>query len=81
MAGIASEILPAFVAWGLSGGTAHPDPTEALERRTVPFAEAVGLVLSGEIIDAPSCALLLALSERSRRGELPKVLASLLEGA
>jgi 8-oxo-dGTP pyrophosphatase MutT (NUDIX family) len=78
MAGIASEVVPAFVAWGLKGGQAHPDPTEALTRRQVPFTEAVGAVISGEIIDAPSCALLLTLSERARRGDLPAGLAALI---
>lgn len=78
MAGIASEVVPAFVAWGLTSGRAHPDPTEALARRNVLFAEAVSAVLSGEIVDAPSCALLLALSERARRSDLPDSLAALL---
>lgn len=78
MAGIASEVVPAFVAWSLKPGSAHPDANERISRRNVPFAEAVRQVLTGEIIDAPSAALLLALSERARRADLPSGLADLL---
>ncbi|MGX7705211.1 NUDIX domain-containing protein [Methylobacterium sp. Gmos1] len=78
--GISSEQMPAFVAWNLKRGPAHPDPQESLRVRRLPFAEAVGEALSGAITDGASVALLLCLAERARRGDLPADLLSLLRG-
>ena len=43
-----------YLATGLSDGVAEPDPTEALEIRWVPFAEALAMTLDGRITDALS---------------------------
>jgi len=41
-----------YLATGLSGGVAEPDPAEALATRWVPFAEALEMALDGRITDA-----------------------------
>jgi 8-oxo-dGTP pyrophosphatase MutT (NUDIX family) len=81
MAGICDEEVVCFAAWNLVPGRAHPDLQESLTRRILPFREAVSAVLTGVIIDAPGSALLLALSERERRGDLPAPLLECLRDA
>jgi 8-oxo-dGTP pyrophosphatase MutT (NUDIX family) len=76
--GISDEQAPCFVAWGLRPGEAQPDPEETVSVRMVPFSEAVAEALSGAIVDAPSVALLLALSEGARRGRLAPELTRLI---
>ncbi|MCC6178981.1 MAG: NUDIX hydrolase [Chloroflexi bacterium] len=46
------EVGAVFLAEGLTLGQARPDGTEDLQLRRVPFAEAVGMALTGEISDA-----------------------------
>lgn len=79
--GISSERAPGFVAWSLKQRADHPDAQESLNRRRLPFGEAVAEALSGRISDAVSVALLLALDARLRRGDLPDDLAALLAPA
>ncbi|HSK52138.1 MAG TPA: NUDIX hydrolase [Clostridia bacterium] len=43
-----------YLATGLTQGDAEPDPTEALEVRWLPFAEALAMTLDGRITDAMS---------------------------
>jgi 8-oxo-dGTP pyrophosphatase MutT (NUDIX family) len=43
-----------YLATGLTEGDAEPDPTEALETRWLPFAEALAMTLDGRITDAMS---------------------------
>jgi 8-oxo-dGTP pyrophosphatase MutT (NUDIX family) len=43
-----------YLATGLTPGPADPDPTEALEIRWVPFAEALAMTIDGRITDAMS---------------------------
>ncbi|MEK7992617.1 MAG: NUDIX hydrolase [Planctomycetota bacterium] len=76
--GTSDELSKGFVAWGLQSGEAHPEPEEQLSRRLVPFAEALSMVLSGEISHLGSVAVLLSLHTRLVRGELPKDLEKLL---
>jgi len=45
-----------FLATGLTIGDATPEPTEALEIRWVPFAEALAMTLDGRITDVMSVA-------------------------
>lgn len=77
--GISTEAVPAFVAWGLDRGAPQPDDTELLKRRRVPFADAVGMALTGEISNLPGVAALLALDVRRRRRDLPDSLLDLLK--
>ena len=43
-----------YLATRLTPGPADPDPTEALEIRWVPFAEALAMTIDGRITDAMS---------------------------
>jgi hypothetical protein len=76
--GLTDEIAPCFVAWKMSQGRQHTDESEDLRIRKIGFGECVNLVLSGEIRDAPSCALILATYAHAQRGDLPPDLLDLL---
>jgi len=67
---VSDEFAVAFVAQGLTHGDSRPEPTELLEVRRVPLAEAVEMVMCGEITDSLSVAALLKTNELIRRGEL-----------
>jgi 8-oxo-dGTP pyrophosphatase MutT (NUDIX family) len=77
--GTLDEITTGFVAWDVHAGRAHPDTTEQIAIRTLPFPEAVGLALSGDLGHISSVAAILALHTRLLRGELPEDLANLLK--
>lgn len=79
--GVSSEIVPAYVAWGLVHAQPADDPQEPLSRRWVPFHRAVDMALGGEIANLAGVAALLALDVRLRRGNLPQALARLLRKA
>jgi len=51
---VTDERAVLYLATGLIHGEAHPDPTEALTIRWVPFDEALAMVLDGRITDAMS---------------------------
>ena len=49
---VTDETAVLFVATGLTHGEAHPEPTESLQVRWVPFEEALAMTLDGRIQDA-----------------------------
>jgi len=49
---VSDELAVLFVATGLTEGAATPDGTEDLQRRWVPFADALAMTLDGRITDA-----------------------------
>jgi ADP-ribose pyrophosphatase len=51
---VSDELAILFVATGLTEGVATPDGTESLERRWVPFDEALAMTFDGRITDAMS---------------------------
>jgi 8-oxo-dGTP pyrophosphatase MutT (NUDIX family) len=55
-----------FLAQGLHTTAPDPDPTEAIERVSMPFHEALQLVMDGQITHAPSCVLLLKAARHLR---------------
>ena len=59
---VSDERAIMFVATDLTHGDAEPEPTEALEVRWVPLAEAVTMVRDGRITDAMSVAGILHLA-------------------
>jgi 8-oxo-dGTP pyrophosphatase MutT (NUDIX family) len=66
---ICDEVAVTFLATELEQGEPHPDATEHLEVRWLPFDEVMALVRSGEIADALSVLPLQALAlERARAG-------------
>jgi 8-oxo-dGDP phosphatase len=48
-----------FVARALRTTDVDPDPTERIERLTVPMADAVSMVMNSDISHAPSCIVIL----------------------
>lgn len=76
--GITDEYVPCYLAWELSRHRPEPEDSETLSLRKLPFAAAVGMALSGEIVDAASVALLLAARLRAERGELPSELCAVM---
>jgi 8-oxo-dGTP pyrophosphatase MutT (NUDIX family) len=56
-----------FVAGTLHATSVDPDPTERISRVSVPFEEAVRMVMNSDITHAPSCVLILK-AERARSG-------------
>lgn len=51
---VTDERAVLFLATGLTHGPASPEPSESLELRWVPFAEALGMTLDGKIHDVLS---------------------------
>ena len=57
--GYSTEVLHMYLAQELKQGASHPDDDEFLEASRVPFAQLVEQVMSGEIVDAKTVALVL----------------------
>ena len=76
--GLTDEQAPGFIAWETQEGRTHPDESEELHLRKLHFHEVVDLVVSGQVVDAPSCALILTTYVRAQRGELPSDLLELV---
>jgi ADP-ribose pyrophosphatase len=65
--GYCGEIIHLFFADGLTFGDMNPDDDEFLEMERIPFAEAVRMVLDGEIDDAKTQIAVLKLDAMRRR--------------
>lgn len=65
---VMDEVAHLWVATGLRAVAQDPDPTEVLQVRYVPFADAVAMVDAGEITDAMSVIALLTLDRRRSEG-------------
>lgn len=57
--GFSSEVLHMYLAQELKQGQCHPDEDEFLESERVPFDQLLQQVMSGEIVDAKTVALVL----------------------
>jgi ADP-ribose pyrophosphatase len=57
--GISNEIAYVYLATGVELGEAQPEPTELMDVRLVPVAEALRMAREGEISDGPSALALL----------------------
>lgn len=57
--GFSSEVLHMYLAQELTQGQCHPDEDEFLEVERIPFAQLFQMVMSGEITDAKTVALVL----------------------
>ena len=57
--GISNEVAYVYLATGVELGEAHHEPTELIEIRPVPAAEAIRMAREGEISDGPSALALL----------------------
>jgi ADP-ribose pyrophosphatase len=67
MNGIGSEVAHVFLATGVELGQTHREPTEIMEIRPVPIAEALRMAHSGEITDGRSALALLLCEPRLLR--------------
>ncbi len=57
--GISNEVAYVYLATGVKLGETHREPTEDMEQRLVPAAEALRMARCGEISDGPSALALL----------------------
>ena len=68
--GYCGEIIHLYAAWNLTETHMHLDDDEYLEVERIPLSKAVDMVLSGEIVDGKTQALVMRVAEMQRRGEL-----------
>ena len=68
---ITDETAICYIAWDLRPGPAMPEETEELALRQVSFAEALEMVMTGQITDAISVASLLKVKLLAEQGGLP----------
>lgn len=68
---VTDERSTSFLAWDLRRTVAAPDETEDLALRWMPVAEAIAMVLAGEVHDVMSVVALLTAEALARRGKLP----------
>jgi ADP-ribose pyrophosphatase len=64
--GFVAETMSVFLATGLKAGPAHPEADEVIQKRLVPLATALRMVLRGTIRDAKTIASVLWLDHRDR---------------
>jgi 8-oxo-dGTP pyrophosphatase MutT (NUDIX family) len=76
--GISSEQARCYVAWSVSQEGRHPDAQETLRLKRLSFPDALQAALAGDIRDAASVALILALHARLVANDLPPALTLLL---
>lgn len=76
---VSDEKAIGYIAWGLTEGEARPEPSEELSVRRVSFTKLVTMCLEGEISDGFTHLIVFAALGRAQRGELPDVVARLLE--
>lgn len=72
---VTDELAFGFLAWGLEEGEQELDGTEVIERKRLPFMSALDMVMSGEIRDLPSVAMILKAHYMARSGQLDDDLA------
>lgn len=61
--GFSTEVLHMYLAQDLTQGACHPDDDEFLEVERVPFSQLADQVMSGEIVDAKTVALVLKVKQ------------------
>ena len=61
--GISTEVLHMYLAQDLQQGVRHPDEDEFLEEERLPFGQLFQQVMSGELMDAKTVALVLKTKE------------------
>ena len=75
---ITDEVAICYLACELEGGTAHPESSEALQMRRIPFKMLVNDVLEGRVRDSLTIVMALSAQARALRGELPEVISNLI---
>jgi 8-oxo-dGTP pyrophosphatase MutT (NUDIX family) len=79
---VTDELMVGFIATGLSraSGTDHADETEELEIVRVPFREALGAAMAGDLQDMLTVAMLLKAYHMAREGLLAPALSRAMLG-
>lgn len=62
--GFVAETMSVYLATGLRAGKAHPEADEIIQKRMMPLASAVRMVLSGKIRDAKTISSILWLDHQ-----------------
>lgn len=75
---VSDEYSHYFLAWDLTLGEASPDPDEVLEQRRVSFAELVGEIISGRILDSLTILMVQGAILKAQLGLLPNAPASII---
>lgn len=78
---VTDEVAYGFLVWGLSVGTAKPEPSEALKVKRIPLRDLARRVRSGEITDAFTHLMLMSAIDLARRGEIPEPIGQWLRDA
>jgi ADP-ribose pyrophosphatase len=68
--GYINEVIYMYLATGLVAGDAAPDEDEFLEVEKIPLADAVKMVMNGEITDAKTQAMVLKVHTLRQMGEI-----------
>ena len=61
--GFSTEVLHMYLAQELAQGACHPDDDEFLDAERIPFSQLADQVMSGEIVDAKTVALVLKVKQ------------------
>jgi 8-oxo-dGTP pyrophosphatase MutT (NUDIX family) len=77
---VTDEQAVIFIGYGLSPASGALDDTEVIERRVIPFADALAAALSGQIRDALTVMALLRAHHMAVSGALPPELARAMLG-
>ena len=72
---VTDEKAVLYLATGIEGGTANPEPVEVLSNRLVPFREVLADVAEGRIRDSLTVAAVLRAYHMAKSGALDPVLA------
>lgn len=78
---VTDEVAHGFLVWGLSAGTATPEPSEALQVKRIPVRDLARRLRAGEIMDAFTHLMLMSAIDLARRGEIPEQVAQWLRDA
>ena len=78
---VTDEHSVCFIATGLTAGEAKPEATEQLQQQVVPFRELHKMVLSGEISDSLTIAMVLMAEAKALRKALPLPICELILGS
>lgn len=75
---VTDEVSACFLAWGLTEGTATPEPSEDLAVKRIPFSELLDDIHAGRVRDSVTIIMALMAESKARRGELPEDITALI---
>ena len=75
---VTDELAMGFIAWNLTQGEASPEPSEELQVMQLPFRQLLDKVISGEITDGFTLAMVLSAVAKAHKGLLPPPVQSII---